>query len=231
LTEWIDSQLKFLENAMRLLAEKHLSASWGPERVKAMHADIVTDFLKCETEPGVKAAVEYVKFLSHKGIDSDNVSFYLSLFRHPNAKVIQAFVGDGKILGVLPRLQRTYPLIRQCLDLLAYFTPHQVEERILVSLLSVIGLNYHNAEAGFRLCPLSLTDLNQIGKFLDKKRPQTNQLNRLILDILADIGDLKAKDTANRVVFDIAARANRIRNIFFDNRAALTSIIPQNLLK
>jgi len=215
---------------MKLQADAHLADAWNEELIKTLHADIVTDFMKCESPHQIKAAVEFVKFLNHKGIDSDNVQFYLSLFLHPNESVIQAFLGDGRILNALIHLQRNQQLIQSCLELLSRLNPDCGNPKILISLLTILYLNYHNADSGFRIYALQLEDLYQIGKYLDKNKPQTNKLNRLILDILADIGELKAKDTKNSKQRDIAAYANKIRNAYFDSRLSMAAVLPQTIL-
>jgi hypothetical protein len=94
----------------------------------------------------------------------------------------------------------------------------------------VLNLSYRDAVFGFASYPLSLNELNYISKFLDKGKPQASKINRIILDILADLGDLTTKDTTEPTLLEVCARANKIRNVFFDNRASMAEIIPETML-
>lgn len=215
---------------MKLRLNETLTDSWEESLVQRLHSDQALDFLKCESEHAVKAAVEFVKFLNHKGLDIDNYPFYMRLFLLDNETVIHAFLGDGKVLTSLKKLKRSHRLIGLCFELLRQFSRDTVYEKILEALLVILNNNYQDAVAGFRVYPLSLNELNYIGRFLDKGKPQTNKINRIILDILADLGELTTKDTTEPALLDICVRANKIRNVFFDDRASLAGVIPETML-
>ena len=215
---------------MKLQSNETLKDSWDEALVRELHSNIALDFLRCENDHAVKASVEFVKFLRYKGLDNQNYPFYMRLFLHENEKVISAFLGDGKVLNSLKNLKLSRYFIGLCFDLLKQFSLDTVFDKTLETILLVLKMNYQDAVSGFGIYPLSLNELNNIGKFLDKDRPQANKTNRLVLDILADIGDLTTKDTTTPALLEICARANKIRNVFFDNRALMSEIIPDVML-
>jgi len=215
---------------MRLQTNEKLQDSWDEALVQKLHGDIALDFLLCENDQAVSASVEFVKFLHQKGLDSENYPFYMQLFLHKNEKVSSAFLGDGKILNSLKKIKRSRVFIGLCFDLLRQFSLDTVYERTLEALLLVLKPIYGDAMFGYASYPLSLNELNYISKFLDKGKPQTSKINRIILDILADLGDLTTKDTTEPALLEVCARANKIRNVFFDNRASMAEIIPDTML-
>ncbi len=215
---------------MRLQSNENLTDSWDEARVQKLHGEIALDFLRCENNPAVNAAVEFVKFLHQKGLDNQNYPFYMRLFLHENEKVIKAFLSDGKVLNSLKKLKRSRHFLGLCFDLLRQFSLDTVYEKTLETILSVLNASYRDAVSGFASYPISLNELNYISKFLDKGKPQASKINRIILDILADLGDLTTKDTTEPMLLEVCARANKIRNVFFDNRASMADIIPDIML-
>lgn len=215
---------------MRLQSNENFKDSWDEALVQKLHGEIALDFLRCENDHAVNASVEFVKFLHQKGLDNQNYPFYMRLFLHENEKVISAFLSDGKILNSLKKLKRSRHFIGLCFDLLRQFSLDTVYEKTLETLLLVLNLSYRDAVFGFASYPLSLNELNYISKFLDKGKPQASKINRIILDILADLGDLTTKDTTEPTLLEVCARANKIRNVFFDNRASMAEIIPETML-
>ncbi len=215
---------------MRLQTNENLQDSWEEALVHKLHGDLALDFLLCENEQAVSASVEFVKFLHQKGMDNQNYPYYMRLFLHENEKVISAFLSDGKILNSLKKLKRSRLFIGLCFDLLRQFSLDTVYERTLETLLLVLNASYADAVSGYASYPLSLNELNYFSKFLDKGKPQAGKINRIILDILADLGDLTTKDTTEPALLEICARANKIRNVFFDNRTSMAEIIPDTML-
>ncbi|MBU3917882.1 hypothetical protein KKA14_20335 [bacterium] len=204
--------------------------SWDEDQVLGLHADIVSMFMKSETELGVEAAVEYALFLKHRGLDSQNYPIYLNLLLHKNEQVIDALLGDGKILQQFKDLQKTHYLIHTCFELLKRFVPGKVYDKTLTTLLGLLYLNFHNAAVAYKLYPLMFDELNCIARYLDKSRPQSDKINRIILDILADIGELSSKDTKDHMIDRIGAHANKIRSAFLDNSSNLEEALPASMI-
>jgi len=210
--------------------QDRLVDSWTEEDIDALHADIITTFLKSDEEHAVNAAVEYAKYLKYRGLDNQNYPMFLDLLLHDNEAVIYALLADGIVLDQFKKLQRTQYLVQVCFDLLKRFQPGQVFDLTLETILGVIKQQYMNATVGFSLYPLTYDDLHAIGKFLDTSRPQSDELNRLILDIFANLGELSSKDIVDQRIDRIGAHANRIRSAFMDNKATLGEAIPPGIM-
>jgi len=209
---------------------ERLIDSWTEEDILSIHGDIVTEFMKSNEDHGINAAVEYARYLKYRGLDNQNYPMFLDLLLHENEEVIYALLADGVIFDQFKKLQRTHYLVNACFELLKRFLPGRIFDLTLETLLRVLNQHYRNAQVGYSLYPLSIDELNSIGKFLDKSKPQTDDLNRIILDIFSDLGELSSKDTEDHRIDRIGAHANRIRSAFLDNKATLGEAIPEGIM-
>lgn len=204
--------------------------SWTEDEVLKLHGDVVLSFMDSDSEHGVLAAVEYAKYLKYRGLDNQNYTLFLDLLLHENEEVIIALLGDGTVFTQFNKLQRTRFLIGACFELLRRFTPGKVFDLTLETLLNVFKQHYRNAAVGYKLYPLLIDEVNYIGKYLETTRPQNDKLNRIILDILSDLGELNSKDTKDHTIDRIGAHANRIRSAFLDKKAVLEEAIPAGVM-
>jgi hypothetical protein len=76
---------------------------------------------------------------------------------------------------------------------------------------------------------VSINDVNNLGKHLNKELGQDDPNNRVILNILDRLGSL-AGTTEKPEIEQMARQANSIRTFFFDKRKKMEEIIPQVLL-
>ncbi len=210
--------------------QNRLKDSWDEGQIDELHAEIVTTILDSDTESGVEAAVEYAKFLKHKGLDNQNYPIFLDLLLHQNEELIYALLADGKVLDEFTTLQKTHYLIQVCFELLKRFMPGDVFEMTLETLLGVLDLHYHSSGVGYKIYPVVVEELNNLGKFLDKTRSQADKINRIILDILGNIGELSSKDNKDHRIDRIGAHANKIRSAFLDDRAMLEDAMPASMV-
>ena len=228
------TELKFLSQKTKPLKHRlminSLQESWDDSQVKQLHSDIVSQFLKCEDAISVQASVEYAKFLCQQGLNKENYPFVMSLFLHENEEFIQALLSDGSIYKSLLELHKNQHLIFLSFELLDGFTPGTVLEKTLETILKVIAVNYNSPFAGYRTYPLSSENLYSSVKFLETNKPQNSNINRLILDILGDLGELNSKDVADRQMMTIGSQANQIRNAFLDNSLVLETVMPFAML-
>jgi hypothetical protein len=212
------------------LLQNRLIDSWTEEEVHKLHGDIVISFMDSNDEHGVFAAVEYAKYLKHRGLDNLNYTLFLDLLLHENEEVIVALLGDGIVFKQFNKLQRTNYLVNACFELLKRFTPGKVFEMTLKTLLNVFKQHYRNASVGYKLYALSIDEINYIGKYLETRKTQGDKINRIILDILSDLGELNSKDTKDHRIDRIGAHANKIRSAFLDKKATLEEAIPASIM-
>ena len=95
-------------------------------------------------------------------------------------------------------------------------------------ILGVLQSVYSSPKEGYRIYPLTIANLNAMGKHLDKEKSQDDPLNRIILEILDKISELE--DGTNSDMEEVANHAGNIRNAFFDNQRKMEDVIPPVLL-
>jgi hypothetical protein len=95
-------------------------------------------------------------------------------------------------------------------------------------ILGVLQSVYSSPESGYRIYPLSIANLNALGKHLIKENGQDDPLNRVILEILNSLTKLEGRGSTS--MEEIAIHAAAIQNAFFDNRKQMEDVIPMVLL-
>ena len=103
-----------------------------------------------------------------------------------------------------------------------------IYEKNLSVILGVLQSVYSSPREGYRIYPLTIANLNAMGKHLDKERGQDDPLNRIILEILEKLSDLE--DIGKPDMEEVALHSGNIRNAFFDNRKSMDDVIPPVLL-
>jgi hypothetical protein len=109
----------------------------------------------------------------------------------------------------------------------------EVYPKSLLVLYGLITLCYDNPEEGYRLYPLTVVDVNNLGKHLDKTKDQMDPLNRIVLTVLDRIASLiePQKPLPPVEVQDVALQANNIRGKFLDVTKKMNEAIPDIVLE
>jgi hypothetical protein len=213
------------------MIDLHLSEGWSEEELYALQIAAVDSFMKCDSVHAVEAAVEFAKVLNEKGLDADNYPLFLELLREENYHVIEALLEGENPFDFFKAIQPNHYMIEFCFELLASYSPGGVHEKTLGIVFGILYRNYHRAREGWQLYPLSIENVNALGKFLDKEKDQNDDVNRFILDILADLAEYTSQYPEDERINEIAAHAIDIRNAFFDRRRKMSSVMPPEILK
>ena len=103
-----------------------------------------------------------------------------------------------------------------------------------MSLREFLGLLfkvYRSPAEGYQLYPVTIAEVNSLGKFLDESQDQDWPLNRGILDVLACIADLDMPHETDIEKKNTAAQAGRIRSDYFDHKRSLRQSITDVILE
>lgn len=203
---------------------------WSEEELYNLQVEAVTGFMQCDSQHSVEAAVEFAKYLNKKKLDSDNYPIFLEILREENSNVTEALIGEEKAFNFFKRVQPNYYIIDFCFQVLYKYSPGEVHDKTLELIYGVVYANFHRAKEGYALYPLSIENLNSIGKFLDKSKKQSQGVNRFVLDILSDIAEYKTKDEKDEIN-KISAHAIAIRNAFYDKRLEMNTVMPKDLVE
>ena len=213
------------------MSRLHWTDIWTEEELIKLQIKSVSKFLKCDTQHSVEVAVEFAKFLHSKALNSDNYPLFLELLKEENHNVTDALLGDANAFNFFKEVQPNYYIIDFCFKMLYKYSVGGVYDRTLELIYGILYRNYHRAKEGFSLYPLSIENLNSLGKFLDKSKRQNEGINRFILDIFSDIAEYTSQKEEDEEINKIAAHAIDIRNAFFDRRLEMNSVMPPEILE
>ena len=183
----------------------------------------------CNTELGVDSSVALARFVSHEGLNEGNYLLFFVMLSTNNPYVIDALIDRREPALLFAPIKPNWFLVKESFKILARFRHDEMYEKLLLALLGIIQNVYKTSKSGYKLYPLRISDVYNLGKFLNKDKGQGFGLNCLLLDILDDIYQVGiVRDSAEAK--DVALKANRIRMSFFDDRIRMADTIPNVLL-
>ncbi len=185
--------------------------------------------LLCNTEAAVDAAAALAKVINHQGLNNQNYLLFLVLLETNNQFVIDALIGERNPFLLFSAIKPNWFLIKETFRILAKYKANELCEKALLALLGVVQNTYKTSKYGYRLYPLTTSDVYNLGKYLDKSKGQQEERNRLLLEILFDLYFVGV-DADNRNSVQVGIKANEIRMCFFDNMKKMADAIPHVLL-
>lgn len=191
--------------------------------------DLFRNILLCRSTENVNAAVTIAKSINMDGINEKNYLLYFLLLRTNNEYVIESLLGKRNPFLLFSSIKPNWYMLEETFKFLSRFKRDELNEKCLLSLLGIIQNTYKISRYGYTVYRFTISDIYNIGKYLNKKKGQESSINRLILDILFDIyrlGELY-EDVEEK---QVALVANSIRMAFFDMRKDMADVIPDVLL-
>jgi hypothetical protein len=184
----------------------------------------------CRTPEAVEAAICYANYLSRTGLTYENYPLFIKILEIGNHWVIDALIGDRDPFLFLSSIKPNRQILIASFGLLAERHPGGLYAKSLSVILGVLQATYNSPEDGYSIYPLTVSDVNALGKHLDESAGQEDSLNRVILDILEKVSDLEGLEDHTRDMEEVAIHANDIRNHFFDDKKKLDDVIPPVLM-
>lgn len=209
---------------------KKRSASHSYRRkIRSALLSLTRTVILCATPEQVDAAAALAQLISAQGMTNRNYLLFLTLLETNNPFVIDVLVGDRNPFLLFASIKPNWYLLRETFRVLAKYKGNELSEKALLALMGVVQNAYKTSKDGYKIYPLSLSDVYSIGKHLDKERDQLEPRNRLLLDILFDIYYVGI-DSDNRNTIRVGIKANEIRMAFFDHTKKMVDALPDVLL-
>ncbi len=209
--------------------EKVIEDAWTRESIMDVEINIIERMIGCRTVEAVGASISYARFLRMSGLTAFNYPLFLRLLEVENHWVIDSLIGEKDPFLLLSSIHPNNYLILSAYKLLTNWHPGGIYPKTLAIILGVLQAAFSSPKDGYRIYAVSINDVNNLGKHLNKELGQDDPNNRVILDILDRLGSL-AGTTENPEIEQMARQANSIRTFFFDKRKKMEEIIPQVLL-
>jgi hypothetical protein len=201
---------------------------WDDARIVEIENSLLQGIFGCRSTESVEAAITYARFLSSVGITPDNYPVFLKILEIENHWVIDALIGERDPFLMLSSVQPNTYIVNRIFAMMTKWHKGGIYSKNLSVILGVLQSVYSSPKDGFRIYPLSIADLNALGKHLEKENGQDDPLNRVILEILDNLSRLEGE--GNTEEEEVAIHASAIQNAFFDNRKQLEDVIPPVLL-
>lgn len=216
------------------MAEAAPSYQMTKTEVDALLLRYASDFVECKDGYSVFASIALSHYLVKKiGLTPDNYSVYFRLLESGNRFVIDALVGDTDPAKFFGSIQPNTFMLQECFRMLTKWKSGEVYPKALLIIYGLLTVCYKDPGEGYRLYPLTVNDINNLGKHLDKSQDQMSPLNRIVLTTLDEISSLVEPQhpLPSREIQDVALQANNIRGKFLDITKKLNEAIPDILLE
>ncbi len=206
-----------------------LGQMWTREAILSVENKALQQIFATRTAESVEAAVSYARFCKLSGLNSDNYPLFLKIFEIENHWVLDALIGTNDPFLLLSTIPPNKYLLSKCFMLLTRWRPGGIYPKTLAIVLGVLQNAFSSPKDGYKIYSLSIADIDNLGKHLEKEKGQNDPRNRCILDILDRIGSLEGVRLDENME-QVARQALRIRGNFFDNTKLLEECMPQVLL-
>ena len=213
----------------RTEGRKRITAHTYRRKIRGALLSLTRNVILCNTPEHVDAAAALAQVVSADGMNNRNYLLFLTLLETNHPFVIDILVGRRNPFLLFSPIKPNWFLVKETFRILAKFKGNELAEKALLALLGIVQNAYKTSKDGYKIYPLRMSDVYNIGKHLDKERDQLDPRNRLLLEILFDIYFVGI-DSDNRATKQIGIKANDIRMSFFDHTKRMVDAIPDVLL-
>jgi len=209
--------------------DEKLAHLWTRESILKVENGILQQVMSVRTVEGAQASIAFARFLKMSGMTTENYALFLKMLEIENHWVLDALIGEGDPFLLLSTIPPNQYLTSKCFLLLTRWRSGGIYPKTLAIVLGVLQNTYSSPRDGYKIYPLNVADVDNLGKHLEKEKGQNDPRNRCVLDILDRIGSLEGLRW-DESMEQVARQALMIRSNFFDNTKALEDCIPQVLL-
>ena len=190
---------------------------------------ILQQLMASRTPEAVEAAVSYARFLRMSGLTTENYPLFFKMLEIENHWVLDELIGDQDPFLLLSTIPPNSHIVLKAFRLLTKWRPGGIYLKTRAIVLGVLQNAYSSPKDGYKIYPLSISDVHNLGKHLEQEKGQDDPQNRCILDILEKISSLDGLQW-DESMEEVARQAMKIRGNFFDNTRMLEDCIPQVLM-
>jgi hypothetical protein len=209
--------------------ENQKTEVWTRENILAVENKILQQLMAARTPEAVGAAVSYARFLRKSGLTSENYPLFLKMLEIENHWVLDELIGERDPFLLLSTIPPNPYIVSKSFQLLTKWRAGGIYPKTRAIVLGVLQNAYSSPKDGYKIYPLSIADVDNLGKHLEQEKGQDDPQNRCILDILEKISLLEGLQWDD-LMEGVARQAIRIRSNFFDNTKILEDCIPQVLM-
>ena len=209
--------------------EKQTNEVWSREFILDEENKVLHQVMSARTPEAVEACISYARFLKMSGLTSENYPLFLKMLEIENHWVLDELIGKNDPFLLLSTIPPNRHIVATCFKLLTKWRAGGIYPKTRAIVLGVLQNAYSSPKDGYKIFPLTIADVNNLGKHLEQEKDQGDEQNRCILDILEKVGALEGLKW-DESMEGVARQAIKIRSHFFDNTKVLEDCIPQVLM-
>lgn len=216
------------------IAKGDIVAGWTVEQIDSLELSFLHEALLCDKPASVEVAAAYAGFMSQHSLDSDNYPVFLKLLQLQNHWVADALLDGTEPEHFFDTVQPNRFILASCFTMLGAYRPGEIYQRTLLVVIGLLKRSYEQPRDGYRVYPLTVTDVNNLAKHLDESEDQSFPLNQNILHLLdriASLADPGVTPPSEKQMADVATQANNIRGKFLDITKHVREAIPTEMLQ
>jgi len=208
---------------------KQEELTWSRSYILGVENKILQSLMAARTSEAVEAAVSYARFLKMSGLTSEIYPLFLKMLEIENHWVLDALIGDQDPFLLLSTIPPNNHIVAKSFRLLTKWRPGGIYPKTRAIVLGVLQKAYSSPKDGYKIFPLGIADVHNLGKHLEQEKGQNDPQNRCILDILEKISSLEGLMWDDSME-EVSRQAMKVRGYFFDNTKMLEDCIPQVLM-
>ena len=171
--------------------EQQKNEVWSREFILDEENKILHQIMSARTPEAVEACISYARFLKMSGLTSENYPLFLKMLEIENHWVLDELIGKQDPFLLLSTIPPNRHIVATCFKLLTKWRAGGIYPKTRAIVLGVLQNAYSSPKDGYKIFPLTIADVNNLGKHLDQDEGQNDEQNRCILDILEKVSSLE----------------------------------------
>lgn len=208
---------------------KQKNEVWSREFILDEENKILHQIMSARTPEAVEACVSYARFLRMSGLTTENYPLFLKMLEIENHWVLDELIGKQDPFLLLSTIPPNRHIVEKCFELLTRWRAGGIYPKTRAIVLGVLQNAYSSPKDGYKIFPLTIADINNLGKHLEQDKEQNDEQNRCVLDILEKVSSLEGLKW-DESMEGVSRQSIKIRGHFFDNTKVLEDCIPQVLM-
>jgi hypothetical protein len=185
-------------------------------------SDLADRIFAANTEESKQAVIAISRLLSKEHISDSNACIYLKILNLNLEEVSEAIFSNRTPELLFSSVTPSRELVVSCLSILIGKRPKELNSKNILACLGVLQNTYKNPKYGFNVYQLSISDIQNTGKYLII---DDSKINVMIIELFNDIYRLYYPKYKDSVI-----KAREIIDCYFDKTKQLSDVIPGVLL-
>lgn len=185
-------------------------------------SNFIERILSSKSEENRDAVITISRFLIKESLTIDNAYYFFKILNLNIQEASDEIFKHKSPENFFTALKPFKELIQFSLKNLIEYKPKELYYKNILASFGVLQNAYKNADNGFKIYALTVSDIQHIGKYLILDNEKTSSIILELLDCIWRADTNKYKETT--------ILAKEIVDAYYDNKKRILDVIPHNLL-